>query len=202
MTTPLRGGPGADTETGALMSALPATASDGALIARSLAHPQAFAEVFDRHWPAVCGFCTSRAGAAGEDLAAEAFRIAFDERGRYDLRREDARPWLFGIATNLLRRFFRTTERERRAVERAGDVGGEDVAGDALGRLEAERLGPRLAAALAELSGADRDALLLVAWAGFSYEEVALALDVPIGTVRSRIHRARTRVRAHLEERP
>jgi len=183
------------------MAALPATATDAALIARSLAHPRAFANVFDRHWRAIHAFCTSRAGAAGEDLAAEAFRIAFDERARFDLRCDDARPWLYGIATNLLRRHFRGAERARRAIPLTPAGRGEDPADDALGRIEAERLGPQLAAALAELTADERDALLLVAWAGLGYEEIALALGVPIGTVRSRIHRARTRVRAHLPER-
>ena len=74
----------------------------------------------------------------------------------------------------------------------------DDPADDALGRVEAELLGPRLAAALRMLAADDRDTLLLYAWAGLTYEEVALATGVAIGTVRSRIHRARTRVRAHL----
>ena len=69
-----------------------------------------------------------------------------------------------------------------------------------LGRLEAQLLGPELAAALAALPAADRDALLLLAWAELDYAGIARALGVPVGTVRSRIHRARRRVRAHIED--
>jgi DNA-directed RNA polymerase specialized sigma24 family protein len=144
---------------------------DARVIVRALSDPPAFAAIFDRHWPWVHAFCVRRAGPAGEDLAAEAFRVAFDRR----------RP-----------------ERGRRAELRTASAGAEEPADDALGRVEAQRLGPRLTAALAELPAADRDALLLLAWAGLGYEEIARALDVPIGTVRSRIHRARRRVRAHL----
>ena len=157
-----------------------------------------FGRLFDRHWPAIHAFCTSRAGAVGEDLAAETFRIAFDDRRRFDAAYGDARPWLFGIATNLLRRHFRTADRGRRAEAAMAVVDVDHLADDALGRIEAERLAPQLAAALATLPAADRDALLLVAWAGLTYEQVALAMDVPVGTVRSRLNRARTRVRAHL----
>jgi RNA polymerase sigma-70 factor (ECF subfamily) len=181
-------------------AALPATETDAAVIARSRRDPRAFAEIFDRHWPAIRAFSTSRAGAAGEDIAAEAFRIAFDERRRFDAAVADARPWLYGIATNLLRRHFRSAERERRATGRLLGRREDDVAEDVLGRVEAEQLGPQLAVALAALPAGDRDALLLLAWARLDYEQISLALDIPVGTVRSRIHRARTRVRAHLSE--
>jgi RNA polymerase sigma-70 factor (ECF subfamily) len=177
----------------------PATEADGALIARSLLDPTAFAAVFDRHWPAIHRFCTSRAGAAGEDLAAEVFRIAFDQRRSFRTDLDDAAPWLYGIATNGLRRWFRSAERARRATSRARPRDEHDPADDALGRVEAELLGPRLADALRTLAADDRDTLLLYAWAGLTYEEVALATGVAVGTVRSRIHRARSRVRAHLE---
>ncbi len=59
-----------------------------------------------------------------------------------------------------------------------------------LEQLEAQQLGPRLSGALSALGEIDREALLLLAWAELDYKEIARALDVPIGTVRSRIHRA------------
>ena len=180
------------------MAAVPAIETDAAVIARSRRDPSAFAEVFDRHWPAIRAFAVSRAGAAGEDVAAEVFRIAFDRRRSFDASCDDARPWLYGIATNVLRRHFRTSERERRASGRVLPDGAGESADDILGRLEAEQLGPQLASALSALPAGDREALLLLAWARLDYAGIALALDVPIGTVRSRIHRARTRVRAHL----
>ncbi|MDA0142123.1 RNA polymerase sigma factor [Solirubrobacter sp. CPCC 204708] len=169
---------------------------DATIIAASVSDPPAFAAVFDRHWAELRRYCVSRAAAVGEDLAAETFRLAFDRRRRYDARYADARPWLYGIATNLLRRHFR--DAARRGVPlftRA--FGFED---DALGRVEAQALGPDLAAALKTVAAADRDALLLHAWAELTYTEIAHATGIPVGTVRSRIHRARTQLRAHLEE--
>jgi RNA polymerase sigma factor (sigma-70 family) len=169
--------------------------ADASLIARSLREPAAFAAVFDRHWPGVHRYCASRAGSAGEDLAAETFRVAFDERAKFDPRYTDARPWLYGIATNLLRHWFRA------AARRAPDPPRHewDFTEEALGRVEASALGPGLAAALRAVAACDRDALLLHAWAELTYTEIAEATGVPVGTVRSRIHRARSRLRAHLE---
>jgi RNA polymerase sigma factor (sigma-70 family) len=138
-------------------------------------------------------YCTSRAGATGEDIAAEAFGVAFDHRHRYDRRVEDARPWLYGIATNLLRHHFRTSQRG--AGRRAYALGELETVAQPLERLEAQLLGPRLSEALSSLAEADREALLLLAWAELDYQEIARALDIPVGTVRSRIHRARARVR-------
>lgn len=172
--------------------------TDAVVVERSLSTPEAFGELFDRHWPSVYRYCRSRAGDAGEDLAAETFKLAFDRRASYDLDRADARPWLLGVATNLIRNHRRGCERGRRAVQRL-DVGpGEDHADAAVGRAEAALLGPALAQALDGISEGDRDALLLMAWNDLTYAEVADALDVPLGTVRSRISRARLRLRAQL----
>jgi RNA polymerase sigma factor (sigma-70 family) len=172
--------------------------SDALAIRSSFAQPAAFAAVFDRHWASIHRYCVVRAGPPGEDVAAETFRVAFDQRGRYD-GRDDASPWLFGIATNLLREWFRRSARAQRAIRRSAVEPATDPFDGALDRVEAERLGPELAAALATLSSVERDALLLHACAELSYEEIARATAVPIGTVRSRIHRARTHVRAHLD---
>jgi RNA polymerase sigma-70 factor (ECF subfamily) len=169
---------------------------DATLIAASVSDPPAFAAVFDRHWTGIHRYCVGRAPSVGEDLAAETFRVAFDQRAAYDERYADARPWLYGIATNLLRRHFRSAARKAAPlITRA--LRFED---DALGRVEAQALGPALAAALQQVASADRDALLLHAWAELTYTEIAQATGVPVGTVRSRIHRARTLLRAHLEE--
>jgi RNA polymerase sigma-70 factor (ECF subfamily) len=173
-------------------------ATDAADIRASRTDPTAFGPVFDRHWPRIHRYCVERAGPPGEDLAAETFRVAFAQRSRYD-GRDDAAPWLYGIATNLLRGWFRSSTRGQRALARAcGEPDGDRV-DEVLDRLEAERLGPELAAVLAELADADRDALLLHAFADLTYEQIARATRVPAGTVASRINRARGRVRAHLE---
>jgi RNA polymerase sigma factor (sigma-70 family) len=174
------------------------TSSDAAVIRASCRDPAAFGVVFDRHWVRIHRYCVVRAGPPGEDLAAETFRVAFDRRSDYD-GRQDAAPWLYGIATNLLRTWFRSAARGERALRRsAGHAAGDDIE-EALERAEAQRLGPELAAVLSQLTAEERDALLLHACAELSYDQIARATEVPIGTVRSRIHRARTRVRAHLQ---
>jgi RNA polymerase sigma-70 factor (ECF subfamily) len=172
--------------------------TDAVVVERSLRTPEAFGELFDRHWDSVFRYCRSRTGDAGEDLAAETFRLAFDRRASYDVDRADARPWLLGLATNLIRNHLRGCERGRRAVQRLDVCAGEDHADAAVGRAEAALLGPTLAKALDGIPAGDRDALLLMAWHDLSYAEVAEALDVPLGTVRSRISRARLRLRAQL----
>lgn len=176
-----------------------ASLSDAELIAASRRDPDAFSELFERHWDGLHRFCTSRAGAAGEDIAAEAFRVAFDRRNRYDARHSDARPWLFGIATNLVRDHFRAARRQEVKLERSAALDTLSQSDTDLNGLERQLLGPDLAAALKDIPAADRDALLLMAWADLDYEQIAQALGIPLGTVRSRIHRARQRVREHLQ---
>jgi RNA polymerase sigma factor (sigma-70 family) len=173
---------------------------DARIIADSLLDPATFAELFDRYWAELHAFCTSRTGAAGEDIAAETFRLAFDRRDRYDQRYEDARPWLYAIAGNLLRHHFRTAQRRGRAEGRSAVLAERPSEDEPIGSLERQWLGPQLTAALGELAQADRDALLLFAWADLDYAEIARAMEIPVGTVRSRIHRARARVRAYLTE--
>src|SRR5204862_6813178 len=105
---------------------------------------------------------------------------------RYDATREAARAWLLGIAANLLRRHWRS---ERRRLDAYARSGGRDVA-ELSGPVAAE-----LAAAVKALPRREREPLLLLAWAELSYEEIGVALGVPIGTVRSRISRGRARLR-------
>lgn len=172
--------------------------TDAAIIAASRRDPARFAEIFDRHWTQIHRYCVSRAGAAGEDIAAETFRVALAACRRFDPSREDAAPWLFGIATNLLRRGFRSETRHQRALLRVHLHDEADPADRALDRVEAAALGPALAAALGQLPTVYRDALLLHVWGDLTYEQVADATHVSVGTVRSRIHRARAYVRSTL----
>jgi RNA polymerase sigma-70 factor (ECF subfamily) len=173
--------------------------SDAELLTASIRDPDAFTELFHRHWDDLYRFCLHRAGSAGEDIAAEAFRVAFDRRVRYDARYADARPWLFGIAANVLREHFRSARREEHKRARSAALDGPSARETDLGELERQLLGPDLAAALQDIPAGDRDALLLLAWADLDYEQIGQALDIPLGTVRSRIHRARRRLRAHLD---
>lgn len=173
--------------------------SDAELIARARVEPAAFAPIFDRHYATIHAYLRRRLDAAiAEELAAETFARALRAVTRYDEDRGDALPWLFGIAANLARRHRRTEVRRLRAYARTGRDPLQDEHGDAPARLDAAAAGPRLAAALAELRADDREALLLFAWADLSYEEISLALGIPLGTVRSRLHRARHTLRAHL----
>ena len=173
---------------------------DGDDVRASIGDPDRFTAVFERHFDAIHGFVARRLGRnVADDVAGAVFVEAFAGRERYDVDRADARPWLYGIATNLVRRHRRAEERRLRAYARAGGAL-VDQPDDPDDRLAAGSAGPRLAAALAALRPADRDALLLFAWADLTYDEVSLALGVPPGTVRSRIHRARSVLRARLSD--
>jgi RNA polymerase sigma factor (sigma-70 family) len=177
------------------------SSGDADAIARSIEHPGCFAALFDRHFDAISGYLARRVGRAlGDELASETFVRAFAGRAGYDLDQRDARPWLYGIATNLLRKHARTEERQRRAYARAAqpDLTGGGLDG-AEGRADAEARGPRVAAALARLQPADRDTLLLLALTHLDYQGIAIATGVPVGTVRSRLHRARRHMRLELE---
>jgi RNA polymerase sigma factor (sigma-70 family) len=174
--------------------------TDAAIIARSLAEPERFASVFDRHYPRIHAFAARRLGPnLADDVASETFLIAFDRRHRYDTAHPDAAPWLYGIASNLISRQRRAELRRLRALSRAGAAERADGHAELVaGRVDARALRARLAAALAGIRDRDREVLLLVAWAGLSLEEAARALEVPAGTARSRLHRARRRTRAAL----
>jgi RNA polymerase sigma-70 factor (ECF subfamily) len=172
---------------------------DGHDIAASVGDPDRFRPVFDRHFPAVRAYLTGRTGPdSGEDLAIETFAVAFRARARFDADQPTARPWLFGIATNVLRHHRRSEFRRLRAHIRlrANPLASADPAFEEVeDQLDARSAVPLLARGLARLPGDQREALLLHVWAGLDYEGVADALKIPIGTVRSRISRARHRLR-------
>jgi RNA polymerase sigma factor (sigma-70 family) len=176
------------------------TCTDAETIAGSGERPERFAEVFDRHFVAVHRFLQRRVGRhLADDLAAETFAEAFRRRDRYD-GSPDARPWLLGIAVNLVRRHYRSERRQLLAYARTGvDLIAYRELADEDERIDAVAMRRRLALALSSLRDVDRDALLLFAWADLSYEEIAKALGIRVGTVRSRLHRARSRIRAMLD---
>lgn len=154
--------------------------------------PPRFHAVVDRHFDAVAAFLARRVGPdAAEDLAQEVFVTAFRKRAKFDARYESARPWLLGIATRAVASHRRAERRQLALYQRvaAHDVPAAHVRAD---------FDPHLLAGLTGLARRDRDALLLHVWGDLAYEEVAQALDVPVGTVRSRIHRARRQLTAHL----
>jgi RNA polymerase sigma-70 factor, ECF subfamily len=173
---------------------------DAELIARSCLEPEQFAALFDRHAPYIHRYAARRIGReAADDLVAETFLAAFGKRWVYDRSHPDARPWLYGIATRLIGQHRREELRQyriRRAAIPDPDLPGhaERVAADQTARA----LRIQLTAALSALPPDDRDLLILIAWEQLTYDEAARALGIPVGTVRSRLSRARGRIRAAL----
>lgn len=187
-------------ESGAVGTPAPSD-GDAALIVRSRTDPEQFGEIYDRHVADVHRYISRRVGSAlADDLAAETFLEAFRVRHRYDSTAQCALPWLYGIATNLLRRHWRKERTQYRAWERAGaDPTTADSHDEA---VAAKVTAAALAGALAQLTVRERDVLLLVVWGELTYTETSTALGVPIGTVRSRLNRARTRLRKAMDHLP
>jgi RNA polymerase sigma factor (sigma-70 family) len=158
-----------------------------------------FIRLFWRHGPAVHSYLSRRAGRQqADDLLEEVWVRAFRSRDCYD-DRLPAPAWLYGIARNVLLGHLRS----QHSIP-AGDTGrrnlGEPDPWDAVDdRLDARRSVSGLTEALAALSAEDREVLLLVAWEQLTPAEVAVVLDIPQGTARSRLHRARTQLRGCLE---
>jgi len=174
--------------------------SDAEVIGRSLGEPEVFGLIYDRHAPALLRFLGRRAGAkVAEGLVGELFRIAFERRKTFEQSRESALPWLYGIGSNLLLKHRRDEARRLRASARmAADLAATDGR-TRTAALDARLLFPRVADAIQALPDGERDALLLFAWEDLSYQSVAEALDLPIGTVRSRLNRARAQLRELLK---
>ena len=184
----------------------PADAADGdadaVAIAASMTDPQRFGEVYDRRGAAVHRYLSRRVGTTiADDLTAETFLVAFRGRHRFDASASSALPWLYGIATNLLRRHRRTESAQYRAMERTGadPVLADNHADQVADQVTASAAARAVSGVLASLSAKERDTLLLFAWGQLSYEDIAAALSIPVGTVRSRLNRARRRLRDGLD---
>lgn len=173
--------------------------SDSAVIESSLSRPDAFAAIFDRHFEAIHRYLARRAGSsAADDLAAQTFFVAFGRRRTFHTECDTALPWLYGIASMLLanhgraRRSALEAESRLRAETRAVQPEiPETTNGNA-------PYSSRLASALRLLSSDQLEVLLLYAWAELSYQEIAEALDVSLGTVRSRLARTRVQLQESL----
>jgi RNA polymerase sigma factor (sigma-70 family) len=166
-----------------------------------------FGAVYVEHVDGIYGFLARRVGAGelAEELTAQTFLEALARHDRYDPDRGPIRPWLFGIAANHLRRYYRQEERALRAIAAytgRAPLADEDDEERVDSRVLAEGYWPEIAGALLNMSPGERDVLLLYAWADLSYSAVAGVLDVPVGTVRSRLSRARGRVRAAITDPP
>lgn len=159
-----------------------------------------FAQLFDRSAPGLYRYLARRVGSSvAEDLVSETFAVALRERARYDSTRGSPSTWLYGIATNLLRRHHRQESMDLQASGRltvVADRGGELDQDLVTTKVDAQRRVDQLASRLAELNEADRDVLLLTAWGQLTASEVGEALGIPASTVRTRLHRVRTRLKA------
>jgi len=173
--------------------------SDSDEIAASLINPDRFGAVAERHFGAIYQYLARRVGRdVAQDLGAETFVIAFSARNRYDLSRASARPWLFGIATNLIRRHRRSELRMLNAYARSVPSARlDDPVEEHSTHMDHVELLARVTKAFSKLDPEQRDALYLTAIEGLSYAETAEALGIPVGTVHSRVARARITLRDH-----
>ncbi|MGC4759231.1 RNA polymerase sigma factor [Micromonospora sp. 050-3] len=168
--------------------------------------PGAFAELFDTYARSVYNhaFRLTADWATAEDVMAATYLQAWRSRQRVTEEGGSLRPWLLGIATNEARNHTRSNRRYRRvaAALLASDFTLPDHADEVAGRLDDSR---RIAAAidaLARLRRPEREVLTLCLWEGLDYESAAEALGVPVGTVRSRLSRARARLRTLVDAPP
>ena len=172
--------------------------TDADLVAASLREPQRFAPLFDRHARTVHRYVSSRVGRDEvDDVVSETFVVAFRTRARYDPDYENARPWLLGIATNVVRQHRRSEIRRLarlRAVVHAPDPN-LDPAESVSSAVDNAAESDRVLRAVARLDDRYRDVLLLAASTDLTYEEIARALGIPVGSVRSRLARGRSRLR-------
>jgi RNA polymerase sigma-70 factor (ECF subfamily) len=162
--------------------------------------PADLAGMFDRYARDLLRYCAQRVGTdLAEDAVAETFLVAYEQRDRFDPKRGALLPWLYGIATNVLRRHRRTELRHLRTLARSsGEAEDPQTEQRHVERLDAARQVARVSRALAALPRRQRDVLMLYAIAELEYAEIAAALSIPLGSVQSSLHRARTKIRAAL----
>jgi RNA polymerase sigma factor (sigma-70 family) len=177
------------------------TASDNELWARAAGDDvDAFGALFSRHAPAVRAFCLRRTAdpAAADDLTSIVFLEAWRRRAEVHIEPDALRAWLLGVAVNSLRSHRRSRRRHAAALARLRVERSEpDEIDRAAERIDAAARLQEARDALAGLRREERDVLTLVAWGELDYDGVAVALGIPVGTVRSRLSRARRRMREH-----
>ncbi|MDW6062349.1 RNA polymerase sigma factor [Streptomyces sp. FXJ1.4098] len=173
--------------------------TDGELLRRSQRDPTAFEPLVARHSAALHGYLVRRAPGAADDLLSELWLRAYASRDGFDAARGTARAWLFGVARNVLAAHWRRLETE---APPGSARFAEGIASDPWQavdqRLDAAAVAPVLRHALTKLPAVERELLLLIAWEQLTPTEAASVIGVPPGTARSRLHRARTRLRERL----
>lgn len=172
--------------------------SDAVIIAQSLEDPELFGVIYERYHDTIFRHIARRVGSQrAPDLTADVFVRAFQIRPRYDLNRSSCRPWLYGIATNILGDDLRRLRRQQRIDLEASSLTPlvNDPYDRSDERLMAASAGSELTRALEALRPDDRNVLLLYSVEDLTYQETAEALGIPVGTVRSRLARARQTIR-------
>lgn len=160
--------------------------------------PDAFGRLFDDHARAVYNHAFRLTGdwSAAEDVVSVTFLEAWRLRGRVDVEGGSLRPWLLGVATNVARNVNRALRRHQGALARLPPGGVvPDIAEEVAGRVDDDELLASVRVALSALRRSEREVIALCVWAGLGYAEAAQALGVPVGTIRSRLSRARKRLR-------
>lgn len=159
---------------------------------------EAFGDLYERHARAVQSYCLWRTAGlqTAEDATATVFLEAWRKRGRLTLSTDSAAPLLLGIANNVLRRQWRSERRHRAVLDRVRNAGQipNDLEAEAIARIDAIQQLRDGGEAIRALPRREREVLALLAWGDLSYGEIAATLGLPVGTVRSRIARARTRL--------
>lgn len=187
-----------------IVSPMESDASDSEIIERSRRAPEVFALLFDRHHEAVYAYAVRRVGRdVADDILSDVFLVAYSQRDRFDVSVESARPWLYGITSNILHRRRRSDSALDRLVQsaRSTAVPAEPSHAESVARqLDAQHEWSVVRALLEGLDPGDREAVLLYAWEELTYTQIAEAMAIPVGTVRSRIHRARTYLRESLNQ--
>ncbi len=172
--------------------------SDNQLWARAVTgEPAAFGLLFERHARTIYNYLFRRCGdwSLAEDLTSVVFLEAYRRRETARLREGKVLPWLYGVATNVVRNQRRSLRRHAQALKRLPPPDRPpSLAADAIERLDAEARMRSVLAVVDQLPTSDQEVLALCVWAGLSYDDAATALGVPVGTIRSRLARARARV--------
>jgi RNA polymerase sigma-70 factor (ECF subfamily) len=180
--------------------------TDAALWARTGEEPTAFAELFQRHADAVYNHCFRKTASwsAAEDLRSVVFLEAWRRRTDVRLHEDSILPWLLAVANNVVRTRARSMRRHRAMLQRlpVSMVSADDPEAEAINRLHDEAQMRRVQAAIGGLTRAEQDVLALCVWAELDYAAAAVALGVPVGTVKSRLSRARQHLRQAVEEGP
>jgi RNA polymerase sigma factor (sigma-70 family) len=174
----------------------PRTRAEWATAVRSDPHGS-FGLLFEQYAETIYNYCFRQTASwdAAEDLTSTVFLEAWRSRDRLVVQGDSLLPWLYGIATNLCRHRRRTLVRRWRAIRRLpSEVHQPDPADDVAGRVDDERRMAEVLDVIDRLPAGERDVVALVVWEELDYQSAATALDTPVGTVRSRLNRARRRL--------